>query len=90
VTEALGTVLIADQRILKKHGTDIAAKSFELDALASRRATNHGAFSECTGKVNWKIAPFGMLALAHNRPPCASTIERQIERPIPIPPGLVV
>ena len=31
----IGTVLIADQLILKKLGTDIAAKSFELDALGS-------------------------------------------------------
>jgi hypothetical protein len=43
-----------------------------------------------TGKVNRKTAPLGSFAPAHNRPPCASTIERQIERPNPNPPGLVV
>jgi hypothetical protein len=43
-----------------------------------------------TGNVNWNVAPRGMSALAHNRPPCASMIEWQIDRPIPKPPGLVV
>ena len=35
--------------------------------------------------MNWKTAPRGALALAHNRPPWDSTIERQIERPSPRP-----
>ena len=35
------------------------------------------------GNVNWKTAPRGKLALAHNRPPCPSTIERQIDSPRP-------
>jgi S-(hydroxymethyl)glutathione dehydrogenase/alcohol dehydrogenase len=34
------------------------------------------------------VAP--ALALAHNRPPCASTIERQIDSPSPKPLGFVV
>ena len=42
------------------------------------------------GAVNRKVAPRGRLALAHIRPPCASTIERQIDSPIPIPSGFVV
>ena len=48
---------------------------------------------ECSGwagTVNWKTAPRGSFALAHNRPSCASMIERQIDSPIPIPVGLVV
>ena len=28
--------------------------------------------------------------VAHNRPPCASMIERQIDNPMPMPPGFVV
>ena len=43
------------------------------------------------GNVNWEDAiPRGKLALAHNRPPCPSTIERQIDSPRPRPFGLVV
>ena len=44
----------------------------------------------CTGVKNLKIAPRGSFASTHNRPPCASMIERQIDRPIPKPVGLVV
>src|ERR1700692_1084465 len=36
------------------------------------------------------MAPWGMVAVAHSRPPWASMIERQIESPIPMPPDLVV
>jgi len=43
-----------------------------------------------SGNVNWKTAPRGALALAHKRPPCPSTIERQIVSPRPMPFGLVV
>ena len=42
------------------------------------------------GRVNWKLAPRGTVAAAHTRPPWASMIERQIDSPMPIPPGLVV
>ena len=40
--------------------------------------------------VNWKTAPRGKLGLAHSRPPRASTMDRQIDRPIPMPADLVV
>jgi hypothetical protein len=50
----------------------------------------HDTFSLPIGKVNWKIAPRSSLAIAHNFPPWASIIERQIASPIPIPCGLVV
>jgi hypothetical protein len=43
-----------------------------------------------TARVKWNTAPSGSFASAHNRPPCPSTIERQIESPNPIPLGLVV
>jgi hypothetical protein len=42
------------------------------------------------GNVNWKTAPFGRFGDAHSWPPWASTIERQIDSPIPIPSGFVV
>src|SRR5216684_4075630 len=46
--------------------------------------------SRCPGRLNRKVAPWGMFAVAHIRPPCASMIERQIDSPMPMPPGLVV
>jgi hypothetical protein len=36
------------------------------------------------------MAPLGTFELAHNRPPWASMIERQIDSPSPKPPGLIV
>jgi hypothetical protein len=36
------------------------------------------------------MAPQGTFALAHNRPLCASIIDRQIDSPSPKPPGFVV
>ena len=35
-------------------------------------------------------APRGSHLVAHSRPPWASIIERQIERPMPMPSGFVV
>jgi hypothetical protein len=37
-----------------------------------------------------KIAPHGAFGLAHNRPLCASMIDRQIDSPSPKPLGFVV
>ena len=42
------------------------------------------------GRVNSKVAPWSLFGVAHNRPPCASTIVRLIESPSPIPSFLVV
>src|SRR4029450_11292862 len=42
------------------------------------------------GTVNSTTAPWGTLAVAHTRPPCASIIERLIASPSPSPSGLVV
>ncbi len=42
------------------------------------------------GRVNCTVAPGPAVREAHIRPPCASTIDRQIESPMPMPPGLVV
>src|SRR5258708_24988815 len=42
------------------------------------------------GSSTQKIAPRGTAAVVQRRPPCASTIERLIASPIPIPLVLVV
>jgi hypothetical protein len=54
----------------------------------SRRQPNRSPSS--MGTVNWKTAPRGTFASAHNLPPCARMIERQIESPTPRPPGFIV
>src|SRR5207342_264573 len=56
--------------------------------IAWWRAAVHDAATN--GTVNWKVAPAPSLQDAHSRPPCPSTIERQIDRPMPIPSALVV
>jgi hypothetical protein len=43
-----------------------------------------------TGSLKQKTVPRGSFGAAQSWPPCASTSERQIERPIPKPVGLVV
>lgn len=48
-----------------------------------------GGFSP-TGSIMRNTAPRGWFGVAQSRPPCASTIERQINSPMPKPPGLVV
>jgi hypothetical protein len=52
--------------------------------------SNYDVISGQAGTVNSKMAPWGTFAFAHNRPPCASMIERQMGSPIPKPFGLVV
>src|SRR5262249_50842167 len=42
------------------------------------------------GKVNRKTVPRVMPGEAHKRPPCDSMIDRQIDKPIPMPSALVV
>ena len=48
-----------------------------------------GDFSS-TGSVMEKTVPCGWFGVAQSRPPCASTIERQIDSPMPRPLALVV
>jgi hypothetical protein len=43
-----------------------------------------------SGKATRKIVPWGLLEKAASVPPWASTIERQMARPIPVPPVFVV
>jgi hypothetical protein len=42
------------------------------------------------GSAKWNVAPYPSFGVAHSRPPWASTIERQIDNPIPMPAGFVV
>ena len=37
------------------------------------------------GSVKQKLAPRGELSAAHKRPPCDSTIERLMDKPMPVP-----
>jgi hypothetical protein len=53
-------------------------------------AAGHDVLWLRVGNVNWKTAPCGTLLETHNRPPCASMIARQIDRPTPTPLGFVV
>ena len=53
-----------------------------------REGSNHDVMSGWADTVNSNATPRGMFALAHSRPPCASTIDRQIDRPMPKPPAL--
>ena len=52
----------------------------------------HQVPSDCSsiGSITQKTAPRGSFAVAQSRPPCASTIERQINNPMPEPFDLVV
>ena len=60
--------------------------------MSRRSSVPHALLASpaAAGKSIWKTAPFGTFADADNQPPCASTIERQIDNPIPMPSGLVV
>src|SRR5579862_1665083 len=49
----------------------------------------HGSQAQA-GRVNSKVAPSVSLGASARRPPWASTMERQIGSPIPMPAGLVV
>jgi hypothetical protein len=42
------------------------------------------------GNCAYKTVPCGLRGAAHRLPPCASTIDRQMDRPIPMPCDLVV
>jgi hypothetical protein len=55
-----------------------------------REGSDHDVMSGWADTVNSNVAPRGTFALAHRRPPCASMIDRQIDRPIPKPPDFVV
>src|SRR5260370_41063633 len=50
----------------------------------------HADISGWMGSDKENVVPEQSLDATHNRPSCASAIERQIARPIPMPDSLVV
>ena len=42
------------------------------------------------GNAKWNVAPWSGFGVAQSRPPCASMIDRLIDRPMPMPLGFVV
>src|SRR5882724_1174827 len=42
------------------------------------------------GRTNWKVSPGPSLTVTQSRPPCASMIDRLMERPMPNPFAFVV
>src|SRR5580692_4563539 len=75
------------------------AISLFLIPLPSRSACHEEEVSQATkgedsvtwiGKVKLKVAPPPPFPLAHNCPPCDSTMERLMAKPMPLPCGLVV
>src|SRR5215468_3051527 len=56
-----------------------------VDDKDDRSRGTHALSASSFGKVKQNFAPCPELAVAHKRPPCDSTIERLIARPIPVP-----
>ena len=96
----LGAVLVEATDLLNR---DVAAHSGQLtlngQVLLKGFAQRHLApqFDEALKRyllprqqLQEAAAPSGLFGATHNRPPWASMIERQIDRPIPIPPDFVV
>src|SRR5260221_2203378 len=54
------------------------------------RGLGQEPFGAAVGTMNWKTAPRGDCGDAQRRPPWASTIDRQIDSPMPMPLGFVV
>src|SRR5215469_7148665 len=52
--------------------------------------TGISASTGAAGRVKWKVAPCPPSGLAQIRPPCDSTMDLLIARPMPLPCGLVV
>jgi hypothetical protein len=55
-----------------------------------RDGVRQEGLSSSFGKLKWKAAPRLRLFVAQMLPPCASTIDRAMERPMPIPVAFVV
>jgi hypothetical protein len=63
----------------------------DFQGAVTNAALSERAFvSSPLGNVKWNAVPCGKLGDAQRWPPWASTIEVLIDRPIPMPPGLVV
>jgi hypothetical protein len=98
VSQCLPALQVSDTNLTK--GTALLRRApwqccrrwWRLAAKCERRqGAAHQPGGRCaTGITIVKTAPFSTPQAADIRPPCASTIEREIGRPIPIPSGLVV
>jgi hypothetical protein len=60
------------------------------DANKCHRCPNQSGLLSALGRVKWKVVPKGLPGNAQSLPPCASMIDRQMERPKPIPWDFVV
>src|ERR1700726_1251815 len=60
------------------------------DEYRGKRFRRHARASTLVGRLKQKVAPGPILEVAQTRPPCASTIDRVIAKPIPVPCGFVV
>src|SRR6202051_2695491 len=84
----------SEQLYLQSNRTDAALDSAPnrriiVDHKNNGRRFCHEGFQSSAGRVNSKSAPPD-TATAHKRPPWDSTMERLIDRPIPMPSGLSV
>jgi hypothetical protein len=62
-----------------------------VSVLSGWERSKIGRWVYCTlGRVRWKTAPTGLRGDAHSLPPNPSMIDRQMERPKPIPWDFVV
>jgi hypothetical protein len=68
----------------------LAQRRIIIDDADQGLGLHHAPSSLPIGTVNCTTAPWGTLAVAHSRPPCASIIRRLIASPRPRPCGLVV
>jgi hypothetical protein len=60
------------------------------DEYRGKRFRRHARASALVGRLKQKVAPGPILEVAQTRPPWASTIDRVIAKPIPVPCGFVV
>src|SRR6266404_1546187 len=60
------------------------------DKYGTLRGGIHARAAAWYGSVNRNVAPGPEFGVAQIRPPCDSTIERLIAKPMPVPCGFVV
>jgi len=77
-------------RLMQHWGGSRSTPCVQAGYFRNESSRNHNGLPGWAGTVKRKIAPPSGLAVTHKRPACASMIERQIDSPIPRPPGFVV
>jgi hypothetical protein len=88
LVEPMRAVVRAVSRARTVPRTTAASVVRAIFQVSDDSGSSRASFS--VGSVMLNTAPLGSLGAAHNRPPCASTIERQIDKPMPKPFSLVV